>query len=131
MILSFNEGIVMDKNNDDAAIACTLNDAEFRERRALARRTILPKISNHHRTSNGLTLSFVDSAETRADVEKFVALEQGCCGFLTFRLDPKPASSNDVFGLAITGPVGATEFIDMFVRHIEGEEAGTDIQNAN
>ena len=34
----------MSKTDNHTAIACTLNDAEFRERRILARQTILPKI---------------------------------------------------------------------------------------
>lgn len=122
MIPSFNEGIIMDKSNEDAAIACTLNDAEFRERRALVRRTILPRIKSYQRCPNGLKLSFEASPDTRADVEEFIVLEQGCCGFLTFDLTPP----SDALKLTITGPVGATTFIDMFIQFIE--EAGTDAQ---
>ncbi len=120
----------MRNQDEDVVIACTLNDAEFRERRALARRTFLPRVTNYQRIPNGLTLSFEESPETRTIVNEFITLEQGCCGFLTFDLNPEPTPQNDTFELTITGPEGVTEFIDMFIQLIENEEAGTDAQHA-
>lgn len=124
------KGIIMENTSDDVAIACTLTDAEIRDRRALARKTVLPEITKHKRTSNGLTLSFAETPKTRAIVEEFADLEKGCCGFLTFDLDPVQAQTNDPFKLVITGPEGSGKFIDKFVRLIEDMEAGTDAQNA-
>lgn len=69
-------------------VACTLNDEEFKERRALVRKTILAHVSGRQRRPTGIKLDFVDAPNVRAHVENFVALERQCCGFLTFTMSP-------------------------------------------
>jgi hypothetical protein len=116
----------MEQTLESVAIACTLSDAEFRERRTLARKTILPKIIEYQRIPNGLTLSFANSPTTRGYVENFIVLEQGCCSFLTFELTPEPVRSGETLVLTVTGPSGATAFIDTFVRILEAERDAPD-----
>ncbi len=109
----------MERLNEGAAIACSLNDAEFRERRALARRTLLPQIIISQRISNGLTLTFTNSEALRRDVKTFVRLERECCDFLTFSLTPDTVPVNESLVLTIKGPPEAAATIEMFARAVE------------
>ncbi|MEE9315117.1 MAG: hypothetical protein V3V02_10755 [Rhizobiaceae bacterium] len=117
----------MTKIDDEIEIACTLNDEEFRERRALARQTIIPKILKYRRVKNGLSLAFANAPDTRSDVKEFIRLEKGCCGFLTFELSPVSHTSDEAIIVVITGPPDATKFIDIFIGLVEGD---ADDQNA-
>ncbi len=111
----------MEKTIENTKIVCTLNEAEFRERRTMARRTILPQVVSYKRIKDGLSIKFLHSPRTLSDVKEFIRLEQGCCGFLTFNLTPEPISSNELLELMMTGPPGATEFIDIFIQLVENE----------
>lgn len=104
---------ILDK---DAAVSCLLNDEEFRERRALARRVFIPKIRDWKRTQDILLFTFHQSKDIRQTIEGFVNLEQQCCGFLTFKIidnDDQPPA------LRISGPPNASEVIDFFVEAVE------------
>ena len=107
----------MERLDAGAATACSLNDAEFRERRALARRILIEKIAGVKRTENALTVTFEDSAALREELEHFVLLERQCCGFLDFVIsDELPIE------LTISGPPEAAATIEMFARAVEGGE---------
>jgi len=97
-------------------VACTLTNAQTRARRALVRDTVLPKIINYGRVENGLTLSFANAPNIRADVQEFVRLEQGCCGFLSFDLS---AAENAPLTLIITGADDAQSTIDTMFNIVE------------
>ena len=101
----------MENLGGQTAITCTLTSLEIRERRALARRTVISIILTYERLSNGVVLVFEDSTSCRAQVDEFTSLEQQCCGFLTFDL----VSRDGLLRLMITGPEGAETVIDMFV----------------
>lgn len=105
----------MGNTTEEIEIACTLNDTEFRERRALARQIILPKVLTYARVTDGLAIQFANTAQTLKDVKEFIVLEQGCCGFLNFEL----AENATPLNLLITGPSGATKFIDIFAQLME------------
>ena len=109
----------MEKLDEGAAIACSLNDAEFRERRALARRTLLTQIIISQRISNGLALTFTNSEALRRDVKTFVRLEWECCDFLTFTLTPDTVPANEPLVLTIKGPPEAAATIEMIARAVE------------
>lgn len=109
----------MERLDKGEAMACSLNDAEFRERRALARRTLLPQIIISQRISNGLTLTFTNSEAHRRDVETFVRLERECCDFLTFTLTPDTGPANESLVLTIQGPPEAAATIEMFARAVD------------
>lgn len=90
-------------------IACSLNDEEFRRRRALARETLLPHLIGTERLTGGLALTFPDTAALRSRVETFVGLERQCCGFLTFTV----SQSAERLVLTIEGPPDAQSTLDM------------------
>jgi hypothetical protein len=102
-----------------ATLACSLNDTDFRERRALMRKTLLPSVTSSKRTANGLHLSFANTEELCGDLETFVHLERQCCGFLTFTVTPQPASADAPLTLLIEGPSEASATIEMFARTLE------------
>ncbi len=91
--------------------ACTLNDEEFKERRAWARKTLFPQTVKRERLETGLMIHFHDSVQTRSHVETFVELERQCCGFLTFTISPP----GDGLSLFIEAPERARETLDRLV----------------
>lgn len=105
----------------EAAVSCSLNDEEFRARRALARRTFIPKIQDWERTQDTLLFTFYQSEDLRQTIEDFVNLERQCCGFLTFEIidnDTQPAA------LRISGPPNAAAAIDLFAATVEAGRTG-------
>lgn len=110
------EGIEMERLDKGAAVSCSLNDDEFRERRTLARRTLIPRIESCERAGDTLRITFHQSNDLRQSVEHFVALEQQCCGFLTFEIT---CDADQLAALRISGPPDASATIDIFAQAIE------------
>jgi hypothetical protein len=114
------KGIEMERLDKDSAVSCSLNDEEFRERRALARRTLIPKIASYERTGDVLFYTCHQSSGLRQAIENFVQLEQQCCSFLTFEIiddDDQPVA------LRISGPPEASATIDIFAAAVEAGRA--------
>ena len=111
----------MDQLEQHETLACSLNDAAYRKRRALMRKTLLPHITSSKRTANGLNLTFADTAGVRGELEAFIRLERQCCGFLTFTVTPKPDVATEPLVLVIAGPREAAETIELFARILEGQ----------
>lgn len=110
----------MERLDKGAAVSCSLNDEEFRERRALARRTLLPKIASFERSGDILLYTCHQSSGLRQAILNFVNLEQQCCGFLTFEIiddDDQPPT------LRISGPPEASATIDIFAAAVEAGRA--------
>lgn len=106
----------MERLDTGAAVACSLSDAEFRERRALVRRTLIGEVTGWKRIANGLVLSFEDSETLRSDLAHFITLEKQCCGFLDFVIADAPLNE-----LVISGPPEASATIEMFAAAIGDE----------
>ena len=104
----------MKKLDEGAALACSLNDADFRERRALARKTLLPKIVSSKRIGNGVTLTFTRTDRLLIELDTFVDLERQCCGFLNFAIAPDVTAPDKLIELSIMGPPEAAKTIEMF-----------------
>ena len=100
----------MQKQTDAAEIYCSLTSDEFRERRSLARKALLPHLVEARRWACGLSLIFPESVALRSEVERFVALERQCCTTLTFIVAPPEE------GLIVTieGPPEAAATIELF-----------------
>ena len=98
-----------------AEIACSLSDEEMRERRTLARKTMIPHIIESRTVEGGLELHFTESPEVRSDVELFISLERECCGFLTFSLT-QPV---DGLKLTIEGPPEAAAVVESFIQQLQ------------
>jgi len=93
-------------------IACTLNDAEMRERR----QTILDVFRNAALDVTSLPLGyayhFAPTSEVLAQIVGLVDLERQCCPFLTFTIIV--AADNQAICLEVTGPPEAKPIIADF-----------------
>jgi hypothetical protein len=83
-------------------IACTLTEAELRERRT----TILDSIRETALSVTPLPLGYAwrfrSSSEILAQLGRLIELEERCCPFLSFRLAAE--SGDQSISLEITGP---------------------------
>lgn len=86
-----------------APITCTLDPPSLTARRELIDTLIRDGGLAHRRDDLCLYLDF--RPEVRDAVERLVALERECCGFLAFEL----TTSQDVLSLTITAPETARE----------------------
>ena len=100
----------MDERVQSNELVCSLNDEEFRNRRALVRDTLLPHLTRTERLDSGLTLTFPDTPELRSSAKQFVDLEHQCCGFLEFAM----THANAELVVTIGGSEEAQQLIDMF-----------------
>lgn len=95
--------------NSDLPIACTLNDAEFRERE----RTVLEQLKSNvitvTETTSGYAFRFPSDDASFAALNEFIVLERRCCPFLDFNLTV-PRGNGEIV-LELSGPDGAKEFI--------------------
>jgi len=93
-------------------VACTLTDAEMRERR----RTILDAFRGATVEATSIPLGyayrFEATSEMLAQLVRLVDLERQCCAFLTFKIIV--GAGNRPISLEITGPPEATPFIADF-----------------
>jgi hypothetical protein len=93
--------------NLDLPIACSLDHAQFAERKRLVDR-LAQEATVRQSTPNGVRLSFEAVSGRVTELAKFVDVERSCCPFLTFRIDAKPGER---ISLELTGPVPAQEII--------------------
>ena len=96
---------------------CTLTPVQQNIRRAQMRADILPFVCDVYRAGNTLQLVFAQSSDIQQLLEKFIALEQQCCGFLDFSLN----EDHDSLSLLIEGSTNTADVIDLFQKTIEGE----------
>lgn len=93
-------------------IACTLTEAEMRERR----RTILDSVCGAALDVTPLPLGFAyhfdPTSEVLAQVGRLVDLERQCCPFLAFRIIVE--AGNQPLCLEVTGPLEAKAIIADF-----------------
>lgn len=93
-------------------IACTLTEAEMRERR----RTILDSVRGAALDVTQLPLGFAyhfhPTSEVLAQLGRLVDLERQCCTFLTFRIIVE--AGHRPFCLEVTGPLEAKAVIADF-----------------
>jgi len=97
---------------------CSLTDAEFEERRALARNSLLPHIVETKKLDSGLELTFPETDTLRSSVETFVTLERQCCRFLTFTITPP----NIGLTLTVEGPPEAQATLEMLAVAVASDQ---------
>jgi len=108
----------LDKN---AAVACSLSDADFRERRTFARKALIARIASSKRIENGIEIQFDRDEQLSRDLMTFVDLERQCCGFLTFTiLTAQPGALPT--GVRIQGGAESQATIEMFVQAIDSDQ---------
>ena len=97
-------------------IACTLDPAAKRERRALLEREIVPAVAGVDEVDGGYVLWF-DRAEGRlATLARFVELESECCAFLDFEI--RLAGGSGRIALELTGPEGTKEMLQPLIEAV-------------
>jgi hypothetical protein len=99
----------MSASGTEAGFACTLTDAEFRERRAGLLATLASRVREREDTGDGVAFRFDPSDATLGLIAEMIRLERQCCAFLRFALivEPDPGPIR----LAIGGPEGTREFV--------------------
>src|SRR5829696_4685219 len=101
-------------NGNELPIACTLDAGNLAARHeslaALGRRSL---ISVEGRGGLPVALSFRGDAETRADLERFVAAEGECCSFLDLRVSGEDPLELRIDAPALAEPI-VTELVDAF-----------------
>lgn len=105
---------------DDGAqgsVCCSLpEDAQGSRRRELAA-GLAKRIRDHRELPDGYALAFDRSAEAAAEIRAFIEFEQGCCGFLDFRVrDDEDANRR---WLELTGPDGSKEFLRGWIAAVQ------------
>lgn len=97
----------------EAPIACTLTEAEMRERRATILDSIRQTALSVAPLSRGYAYRFRPGPETLAQLTRLIDLERRCCPFLSFEI--AAGSGEQSICLEITGPPEALPIIaDLF-----------------
>jgi hypothetical protein len=95
----------------EAPIACTLTEAEGRERRRTILDPVRAAVLDVKPLSLGYASYFAPTPELLAQLEHLVDLERRCCPFLTFRI---VRAGNLLTRLEITGPAETKSLIADF-----------------
>ena len=96
----------------DSPIACTLTEAQMRERRA---EILEPFRAKHYQTevlANGYAYTLEAAPAALVEIARLVDLERQCCPFLSFTISI--AAGDAAIRLAVTGPPEAMAMISEF-----------------
>ena len=102
---------------ENAEVSCSLTAEELRLRRTDLHSTLVPRVVQIERLSDGFRIQFDDSVSLRKQVEEFVSLEQRCCGFLSFAISPP----DEGLVLSIQGPPEASGALELFRSTMVGQ----------
>ena len=91
------------------AVACSLTDAAFRERRDTIQRDLFSGQTGSAVEGDGYWLRFPPDDVWLGRIAGFVLAERQCCPFLTFRIEV-PAGGSGI-DLHLSGPPGSAAFI--------------------
>ena len=95
-------------------IACTLMEADLRQRRQLIMATFQRLRINVSELVDGYAFSFPASSEALQSIVELVDMERQCCPFLTFKIVIEAA--NGAMRLEVTGPGEAKKVIAEYFR---------------
>jgi hypothetical protein len=93
----------------DLTVACTLTEAELRERRATILDSVRRAVLDITPLPDGYAYRFEPTSEILSQLTRLVDLERQCCAFLTFRIIV--AAGRWPICLEITGPPEAKTVI--------------------
>jgi len=94
---------------EEISIACTLTDAEFREREALLLGRFKAAVSQVTELADGFAFSAPGEKEWISILAEVITAERECCPFLRFELTAEP--NLGPVTLSVTGPVAAKPFL--------------------
>ncbi len=92
------------------AVACSLTDAAFRERRDVVQRALFSGQTGSAVEGDGYRFRFPPDDVWLSRITEFVLAERQCCPFLTFRIEV-PAGATGI-DLRLSGPPGSAAFIE-------------------
>jgi hypothetical protein len=95
-------------------IACTLTEAELRQRRQIIMATFQGMRINASELDDGYAFSFPASSEALQSIAELVDMERQCCPFLTFKIVIEAANAS--MRLEVTGPGEAKKVIAEYFR---------------
>jgi hypothetical protein len=93
----------------DLPIACTLTEAQMRERRETVLKNIRSQIMEVRELPDGYAFRFEAGDEQLDALARMINLERKCCAFLRFALTMEPGGGP--LWLEITGPGAAKPFL--------------------
>jgi len=96
-----------DANNQRSVSKCSLPAPEFEARRAQLLQQLRPALSQATLADQALTLQFATGSIERSTLERLVALERRCCGFLQFEI------TTSALNLKITAPEGSEPVLEL------------------
>jgi len=91
-------------------IACTLSTAEQRKLRLAYRESLTPFLIDATYSDGIAQLVFSKPEVTKQELERLIAQENSCCGFLKFDLSETETELN----LTVTGPKGSEDILRDF-----------------
>ena len=94
-------------------LACTLTEAEMRERRQMIVDSIRPALLATTPLPAGYAFRFEPSSEVLAHLGRIVDLERQCCSFLTYKIIVE--AGHQPICLEVTGPPEAKVVIADFL----------------
>jgi hypothetical protein len=98
---------------ESPVVACTLDSADKRERKAMLERELFPNIKEVTESADGYVLWFDRAPGRLATLATFVELESRCCAFLDFAI--RVESGGDRIALELSGPDGTKEMLQPLI----------------
>ncbi|HEX8734849.1 MAG TPA: hypothetical protein VF721_05955 [Pyrinomonadaceae bacterium] len=90
-------------------VACTLTDAEFREREQQILQKLMQAVLERKALADGYGFRFASDDDLLREITEMIILERKCCPFLDFKITLE--SGNGDIRVEITGAEGTKEFI--------------------
>ncbi len=100
----------MNQDHENMPIACSLTDAEFRERQGTLLARFRSAVISTEVLPDGYKFSIPEDDDWILAVAELIAKERHCCRFLKFELI---VTSSEPVVLRVTGPPGTKDFLRM------------------
>ena len=102
------------------SVACTLPSEEQTARLGELMAGLLAEVMKVNALPNGYALDFPDNAETRREIDEFIAFEQQCCSFMSYEVE---TCGPQEVRLTLTGPEGTKAFLSKWLGEIQRSRA--------
>ena len=103
----------MTSESDDIPVACSLSEAELRNREAVLLAQFKSVVITTEELPDGYVFRLLGDKTSIAAAAEFIAAERECCPFLTFAL--AISSNMGPVDLRVAGPVGAKGLLRTFL----------------
>ena len=93
----------------DLPVACTLDPAALKARKAGLLRDLIARSAGRESTEDGVTVRFMPAPDLLGRIASAIEAERRCCRFLRFELSVDP--DEGPIHLRLSGPPGTREFL--------------------